>query len=184
MCIYGLGIRMIIEQDIRGERVILSQYYEKDISKEYLSWLSDKEINRFLELRFTEYSEALAKEYVKSCIQSPNIYFLKIVSSKGDFIGTCTITYNENHRTAEIGLMLGAKDFHKKGIGTEVIALLTRFCCSNLSSRKVTAGLYVNNVGSLRAFLKNGFTIEARLGSQVLLEGEPVDVYRLAFFCR
>jgi RimJ/RimL family protein N-acetyltransferase len=154
---------MIIEQDIRGERVILSQYYEKDISKEYLSWLSDKEINRFLEVRFTEYSEALAKEYVKSCIQSPNIYFLKIVSSKGDFIGTCTITYNENHRTAEIGLMLGDKDFH---------------------NRKVTAGLYINNVGSLRAFLKNGFTIEARLGSQVLLEGESVDVYRLAFFCR
>ena len=111
---------MIIQQDIRGERVILSQYYEKDISKEYLSWLSDKEINRFLEVRFTEYSEALAKEYVKSCIQSPNIYFLKIVSSKGDFIGTCTITYNENHRTAEIGLMLGDKDFHSKGIGTEM----------------------------------------------------------------
>ena len=36
---------------------------------------------------------------------------MKIISSKGDFIGTCTITYNENHRTAEIGLMLGDKDF-------------------------------------------------------------------------
>ena len=73
---------MIIEQDIRGERVILSQYYEKDVSEEYLSWLSDKEINRFLEARFTEYSEALAKEYVNSCIKSPNTYFLKIVSKK------------------------------------------------------------------------------------------------------
>ena len=174
---------MIIEQDIRGEMVILSQYFEGDVSKEYLSWLSDKEINRFLEARFTEYSEALAKEYVNSCIKSSNTYFLRIVSKKDDFIGTCTITYNENHRTAEIGLMLGDKAFHNKGIGTEVIGLLTRFCCSNLGSRKVTAGLYVPNVGSLRAFLKNGFSIESRLGSQVLLEGKPVDVYRLSYFC-
>jgi len=175
---------MIIEQNIRGERVTLSQFYEKDVSKEYLSWLSHKEINRFLEVRFTEYTEALAREYVKSCKNSRNTYFLKILSEKDDFIGTCTITYNENHRTAELGLMLGDKAFHNKGIGTEVIGLLTQFCCSNLSSRKVTAGLYVPNVGSLRAFLKNGFSIESILESEVLLEGKPVDVYRLSYFCK
>jgi len=60
-------------------------------------------------VRFTEYSEALAKQYINSCIKSLNTYFLKIVSKEDDFIGTCTITYNENHRTAEIGLMLGDK---------------------------------------------------------------------------
>lgn len=175
---------MIIEQEIRGKSVVISQCYEKDVSKEYLGWLSDKEINRFLELRFTEYSESSAREYVNTCIKSPNIYFLKIVSEKDTFIGTCTITHNKNHRTTEIGLMLGDKAFHNRGIGTEVIGLLTQFCCSNLSSRKVTAGIYISNVGSLRAFLKNGFSIESRLESQVLLDGKPADVYRLSYFCK
>lgn len=174
---------MILEQIIKGEQIQLVPFFEEDVSSQYLGWLSDKEINQFLEVRFIDYSEELAKEYVKSCNSSTNIYFLRILTDKNIFIGTCTIFFDNNHRTAELGLMIGERSFHGKGIGSQVVSLLTKFCCSKLNTRKVTAGVYASNLGSLKAFIKSGFSIESFLVSQAILDGKVEDVYRLSYFC-
>jgi len=79
--------------------------------------------------------------------------------------------------------MIGDQNFHNRGIGSEVVLLLRDYCCSSLAVRKVTAGLYSSNFGSLRAFLKNEFFLESTLKFQVLLDEKPEDVYRLAYFC-
>jgi RimJ/RimL family protein N-acetyltransferase len=174
---------MIIDRNIEGELAILTPFKEHDVSDAYLGWLSNQKINKYLEVRFVNFSEAIAKDYVKNCNGSTDRYFLRILSKEGVFIGTCTIFLNNQHKTAEIGLMLGNQSFHNKGIGSEVVALLTRFCCADLNVRKVTAGIYASNTGSLRAFQKNGFVVEARLTMEVLLDETPEDVYRLAYFC-
>lgn len=174
---------MILRSDIEGNRLRLSRFLEQDISNQYLDWLADIKINKYLEVRFKAYSEKEAKNYIRFCNDSPNIYFLRILSKRGEFIGTCTINYNENHKTAEVGLMIGDTSFHNKGFGSEVIQILVEFCCSKLSVRKITSGLYESNTPSLKAFLKNGFVVESKLNSQVLLDGKPEDLYRLSYFC-
>lgn len=175
---------MILENDIESGRIRLSQFTERDISNIYLGWLADVNINKYLEVRFTEFNEVRAKEYIRRCIDSPNIFFLKIISREGKFIGTCTVNHNTFHKTAEIGLMIGDSNFHGRGLGSEVIGLLVRLCCSQLFVRKVSAGLYSSNKPSLKAFLKNGFIIESKLSSEVLLEGKPEDTYRLSYYCK
>lgn len=174
---------MIINKNIEGDLVVLTPFREHDVSDTYLEWLSNKEINKYLEVRFRKFSELMAKDYVNSCNVSKDKYFLRILSKESVFIGTCTILLNNHHKTAEVGLMLGNTSFHKRGIGSEVVSLLTRFCCADLNVRKVTAGAYASNVGSLKVFQKNGYVIEARLTMEVLLDETPEDVYRLAYFC-
>ncbi len=174
---------MIIDKNIEGELVILTPFMEHNVSDAYLGWLSNQKINKYLEVRFMNFSESIAKQYVKNCNISIDRFFLRILSKEGVFIGTCTIFLNIHHKTAEIGLMLGNQSFHSKGIGSEVVSLLTRFCCTELNVRKVTAGVYASNVASLKAFQKNGFVVEARLTMEVLLDEAPEDVYRLAYFC-
>lgn len=175
---------MVPQRDIQGDRIRLSSFKEQDISDKYLGWLADEKINKYLEVRFKQYSKSLAEEYVRNCINSSNVYFLKIEISEFGLIGTCTIFHNHDHKTAEIGLMIGETSLHNKGFGSEAIGLLAQFCCDDLGVRKVTAGLYATNEGSLKAFLKSGFSIEAKLSSQVLLEDVPEDLYRLAYFCK
>ena len=174
---------MIIDKNIEGELVILTPFMEHNVSDAYLGWLSNQKINKYLEVRFMKFSESMAKEYVKSCNISTDRFFLRILSKEGVFIGTCTIFLNTHHKTAEVGLMLGNQSCHNKGIGSEVVSLLTQFCCADLNVRKVTAGVYASNVASLKAFQKNGFMVEARLTMEVLLDEAPEDVYRLAYFC-
>ena len=175
---------MILRRDIKGYRTRLSLFTEQDVSDKYLGWLADERINRYLEVRFKQYSETLAKEYIRDCINSSNIYFLKIETKEFGLIGTCTIFHNKDHKTAEIGLMIGETSLHNQGFGSEVIGLLSKFCCNDLNVRKITAGLYATNEGSLKAFLKNGFLIEGKFTSQVPLGGMPEDLYRLAYFCQ
>jgi [ribosomal protein S5]-alanine N-acetyltransferase len=174
---------MIPQRDIKGDRIRISLFREQDVSDKYLGWLTDEKINKYLEVRFKVYSENLAVEYIRNCINSSNVYFLKVEAIGFGLIGTCTITHNQDHKTADIGLMIGETSLHNQGFGSEVIRLLTQFCCDDLGVRKVTAGLYATNKGSFKAFLKNGFSIEGRLASQVLLDGMPEDIYRLAYFC-
>ena len=107
---------------------------------------------------------------------------MKIVSEGSGIVGTCTIYLNQNHKTAEIGLMIGELSLHNKGFGSEAVRLLTRFCCDELGVRKVSAGVYASNQGSLKVFLKNGYRIECRLTAQVLFGDAPEDVCRLAYF--
>lgn len=175
---------MILNQDICGDRIDLMTFTEQDISTNYLQWISNNEINQYLEVRFTEYSKDLAREYVNQSNRSAHIYFLKIVTKEKELIGTCTVNHNQNHKTAEIGLMIGDPTYHNRGFGSEVIRLLKTFCCDSLGVRKINAGIYAPNMGSLRAFLKCGFFIECKLASQVLLGGRPEDLYRLAYFCQ
>lgn len=173
---------MHINHVIEGEKVRLELFKETDVSETYLSWLANPKINRYLEVRFSKYTNEMAREYVRNSLDSPNHIFLKIVTLNGVFIGTCSILFREEHTTSELGLMLGDERFHGLGIGTEVISLLTFFCSKSLGVRKITAGLYASNTASLGAFLKNGFHVESVFKSQALLDGVPEDVYRLAYF--
>lgn len=174
---------MRLGKAIKGSSVHLELFLESDVSEKYLGWLSDYAINRFLETRFIQLDADSAKRYIEQCQESPDVLFLKIVTDAKEFIGTCTVFYNQFHRTAKIGLMIGEKSFQNRGIGSEVISLLKEFCCADLGVRKITAGLYSSNIGSMRAFLKNEFFLESTLKLQVLLDDEPEDVYQLAYFC-
>jgi RimJ/RimL family protein N-acetyltransferase len=48
--------------------------------------------------------------------------------------------------------------------------------------RKIGAGIYASNRGSLRAFERAGFAVEAVLRAQRLLDGRPEDEIRMAKF--
>ena len=82
---------------------------------------------------------------------------------------------NHYHRHGDIGLLIGEKDTWKRGIATEAIRLCVAFAFLNLNLNKVTAGMYAPNVGSYKAFLKNGFREIGRLRKHVFYEGEYVD---------
>jgi len=78
------------------------------------------------------------------------MYFLQIECVPEGFIRTCTIRHNKNTTTAEIELVIEKLSLHGRGLGTKVIGLLIHFWCHELGVRKVTAGLYAFNGGSLK----------------------------------
>lgn len=160
------------------EAVALFVLTPDDVSDEYVAWLSDPAVARYLESRFVNHDLASTRTFVADMLVSDRNLFLGIRSlGLGRHVGNIKLgPIDRHHGTAEIGLMIGDRAAWGKGIATQAIDRVTAIAHEELGLRKVTAGCYAGNIGSERAFLRCGFAIEGRRPAQVLCDGAPEDL--------
>ena len=162
---------------IKGERIYLREVRPSDVNENYYRWMNDPEVTRYLESRFYPNSMEGLREYVAGKLGDRDNVFLAIVLKDGDrHIGNIKLgPINWIHRLADVGILIGEKDCWGKGYATEAIRLVVDYAFRELNLHKVTAGCYDANQGSVRAFLKAGFTQEGVRKSQVYCDGQYVD---------
>ena len=169
---------MLIKSPIKSDKLLLRNLERRDVSTEYLSWLGDPEVNRYLEVRFSQpqIMESVI-QFVESANESDNTLFLGIFLQKPEIhIGNIKLgPIDPNHSTAEIGLLIGDKKEWGKGYASIAISLVAKYAFESLSIKKLTAGCYAANEGSRRSFLKAGFEEEGRRKSQWLVDGVRQD---------
>lgn len=162
---------------INGKRIYLRRIVVPDINERYLSWMRDPRVYEFLESRFEKWTVRKLKDYVKRVSADPDYLFMAIISKKGNrHIGNIKLgPINRHHRSAEIGIIIGDKLFWGKGCATEAIRLITAHAFKKLKLHKLTAGAYANNMGSVKAFKRAGFSIEGIRKKHYLHRGKYVD---------
>ena len=145
-----------------GPRIQLRGIAVSDVTERYVHWMNDPEVIQYLESRFAEQSAATITRYVETMIADPdNELFAIVDQASGTHIGNIRLGPLDRHRlTAVVGLMIGDKRYQGRGFGTEAIQLVTRYAFECLGLRKLSAGAYENNRGSIRAFEKAGWTQE------------------------
>ena len=150
-----------------------------DITHQYCSWLNDKEINQYLESRFTEWSMHILLDYYHQKNKS-ELMLAIIDDDTGTHIGNIKVSeIDKNHHRAEIGIIIGDKNFWGKGIATTAIGIVADYCFGSLNLHKLTAGAYADNLASINAFISNGFIIEGQRKEHVLTPSGWSDVVLL-----
>lgn len=162
---------------LSGEHVCLRSIQESDASEDYCRWMNDSEVNQYLESRFQPWSIEQIKEFVRIMRADANSVFFAIVDKDSDkHIGNLKIgPLRREHKTAEIGLVIGDKNYWGRGVGTEAVELACDFIFNSLNYRKATAGAYSVNESSVKVFQKCGFVIEGVRKKQSLCNGQYVD---------
>jgi len=152
-----------------------------DVNEAYVCWMNDPRVSQYLESRFTPHSLQDLKVYVEKTNADPNSRLFGIFEKEaGLYIGNVKISLiNWLHRHAELGILIGHKAFWGKGYATEVLAQIVDYAGSCLNLRKLTAGIYANNIGSIKAFEKVGFEREGIIREQYFFKGGYVDGIRL-----
>jgi [ribosomal protein S5]-alanine N-acetyltransferase len=145
-----------------GTRLVLRRLESADVTAEYQRWMNDPEINQFLESRFVPITMESLHEYVARFRDDPANVLLAIRERDGDrHVGNIKIgPIDRHHDVAEVGLVIGAKDCWGRGYATEAIGLASRYAFQQLGLRRLTAGAYSTNIGSIRAFEKAGYSRE------------------------
>lgn len=164
--------------------MVLSSLNVDDIDERYVEWLADSDVNQYLETRHKKWGVAEIKDFVSDQNKSEDQYLLGIfVDNK--HIGNIKIgPINIIHSVGTISLFIGDKEYWGKGIATESIKMITRFAVDNLRLRKLVAGMYSSNLGSLKAFLNAGFSFEGVLKSQyVSNQGVRIDLLQVGLVC-
>lgn len=162
---------------IYGERIYLRRLTEEDVTQNYVNWLNNPEINKYLECRFTHHTIEETKTFVKSVTNECNYQFGIFLNDTNEHIGNIKIgCINFIHKFADIGYIIGERKYWGKGYATEAIRLATNFAFDVLKLHKLWGGTYSCNMGSLRAVEKNGYQQEGIKRNQYLTnEGEYVD---------
>ncbi len=151
--------------EIQGERIYLRSLGVRDISKKYISWLNDREVNRFLSIRGQRQSYETVRDYVDSFKRSQNKILLGIFLKDNDqHIGNVTISSIDwQNKFGAVGLCIGDKKCWRKGYGSEVLKCVKELVFGMIGLNRLEASVNVENTASVALFGKAGFKVEGRL---------------------
>lgn len=181
-----------MKQYLISKNIKLVKFSEQYITNQYLGWLNDCEVNRYLN---TGRFPVNIKDMVVPAGEK-NLMFAILSNvgiNSGDqlwqdtefkyYIGTCSLhDIDWISRKGEIGYMIGEKQYWGAGLATEIVGLLTDYGFNRINLNKITAGVVDGNIGSVRALEKNGFKKFTVLEQEYFLDGKYLDTHRFHNF--
>ena len=157
-----------------NENLALRPFNLEMVNDTYLSWMRDPAINRFLESRFSNFNIQSLLYYVNTILSSDNNFFFGIFFDD-IHIGNIKLgPIDFNHLTADLGFLIGDKNFHGMGICFNSIMSILEFS-KELGLKKITAGSYAQNQASINVLKKCGFICEGIRIKQVIFKEKRID---------
>lgn len=119
-------------------------------------------------------------EWFEAIKDSQSRLDLMIESDSSRPIGQISlVNIDHQHKTAEIILVIGDKDYWGKGVMFEAESLLIQWAFEKRGIEKVWAQTRSENVASLITMKKLGFKIQGSLGKEKILAGQRFDIIHL-----
>jgi RimJ/RimL family protein N-acetyltransferase len=156
---------------IKTRRLVLRDIRLEDISREYIHWLNDGEIVKYLEIRFTKQTPEKIREYVKSkLMDTVNTKHFGVYDECGKrLVGTVTLPrINWNHAASDISFVIGHPEARGKGYATEAVHSVCYHMFEQAGLKKLWGGYYDGHRASAKVFKNNGFEIEGRLKKKLV----------------
>jgi len=162
---------------VQGKRIYLEKLDPDHLSDEYVAWMRDPEVLRYLSTSPASCSIDKLKEFVVAMNTSGRDYLWGIyLKDSHRHIGNIKIgNVHSIHQFGDLGLIIGVKALWGQGYATEVIKVATQYAFDQMKLRKVIAGIFAPNQASYRAFLKAGYREVGRYAKHCLFEGRFVD---------
>jgi RimJ/RimL family protein N-acetyltransferase len=166
--------------------ITIRRLSRSDVTQNYVDWLNDPEINKYLETKIVPQSIDDCEEYIDRMRKDPNqfhfgifhegvmgSYNSKIISH----IGNCKLgPVNWVHRNADVSIFIGDHGVWGQGAGYQAIMLLLDFGFNILNLHRVNAHVYQGNERSERLFKKCGFREEGVEIDKVWFNGKYTNV--------
>jgi len=159
---------------IIGEKCYLSPLCVDDAAK-YTEWLNDLEVA----INITIASRSITAEGERKLLENLSAdHNYAIVDARTDtLIGNCGfMNLNQLHRTADLGIFIGDKEYWGKGYGEEAIGLLTDYGFSILNLRNIMLSVYSFNKRAIRCYEKCGFHLIGRRREALEIGGAVYDI--------
>ena len=147
-------------------RLILRRFQEGDGDYMYKNWASDSEVTKFLTWPThpsVEVSRKINASWVEN-YEKPDYYQWAIVPKElGEPIGSISVvSIIQEAEAVEIGYCIG-RNWWGKGIVTEALQEVIRFCFENVEALRVSARHDPNNPASGKVMQKCGLKYEGTL---------------------
>lgn len=156
---------------IYGQRIRLRAAERADIPM-FVRWINDPEVTEHLTM-YTPFGledETRWFERMSSAPMETHPLVIEVastgdVSVPGEWVpigNTSFFPIESINRSAEIGIMIGEKDYWNKGYGTDAMTTMCRHGFETLNLHRIWLRVDDNNLRGIRAYEKAGFIHEGR----------------------
>jgi RimJ/RimL family protein N-acetyltransferase len=154
----------------------------ENVHEAYVGWLNDELVNRYLESRFALATLESTRQFVAAALANEASLFCGIrLRATNRHVGNIKLApIDWHHGLGEIGIMIGERTVWGTGVATTAINIMCTIAKEELQLRKLTAGCYASNAGSVRAFVKAGFIVEGTRKQHFLCADRTEDLTLLA----
>jgi len=156
---------------LKTRRLVLRDIELKDISWDYVTWMNDPEMIKFLDVRFNPPTFNRMREYIRlKLIDIESSMHFGVYDSGGmRLVGTVTLpVINKDHLYAELSFVIGHPSAKGRGYATEAIHGVTYYVFYELGICKLYSEHFAANEASNRVLLKNGYINEGRFKNKFI----------------
>ena len=163
--------------------IYLRSLRQDDLAGNWYTWLNDPVVTRYQDKGIIPNTREKQQSYFEHLAKSSSDVVFAIVFDQTDRhignIGLHRIDFI--HRHADVGIILGEKDYWNKGFASQSIQAIVKYAIGTLNLHRLTAYVMKENAGSLKAFTKAGFVEEGCMKEYYYKNGRYLDVYVLGF---
>ena len=168
---------------IPGQRIRLRPI-EKDDLPRFVKWFADPELRSHLAMHLPM-SQGQEERWYERNLQAGDTQAYAIDAQPADMavgpwihIGSCGFHNVEwRHRSAEMGIAIGARDYWNRGYGTDAVQTLCAFGFYSLNLNRICLRVFADNTRAIRCYQKVGFREEGRLRQDNFNNGAYRDTF-------
>jgi len=159
---------------------------ESEDCQAFYEWANDREVTQF---SLSSYAYPQSKSDISAWLSGINkstqtVSFAICSLETGLLIGYAGIaSISALNRCGEFFILIGAKTYWGKGIGTEATKLITEYAFKNLGLHRVELTAYASNPSAIRAYEKAGYKHEGVKRQSGFRNGKFVDKVQMAALC-
>lgn len=145
---------------LESERLYYKPLCIEHITKEYVNWINDHEVNKYLESG-GDYTIEKLKAYIEEHEKKESLFWAIHLKDSNKHIGNIKIDpINIETNSGEYGILMGDKQNWGKGFAKEASIAIIEYCFEELKLSKITLGVIEDNIKAASLYKKIGFTID------------------------
>ena len=158
---------------LKGKGFYFRELREDDLNGNWYNWFNDSEITKFQNKKIFPNSYEKQKKYYEYLLKSSTDVVFAIIDDSSDIhIGNVGLHHIDwVHRSAELGIVLGEKDFHGKKIGKGAWDMITKYGFDVLNLHRVYAIIMEENHSSRKCAEAAGFKLEGKISDYFFKNG-------------
>lgn len=165
---------------IQGERVRLVPPPDVGFAQMTGAWVNDAETRHLIGGPAYQMSLASREDFLRSRLTPSfdGVYLMIEVCDTPEPVVIGTIELRKitpEHRSAEVGILLGDRAYWGRGYGTDAMRTVCRFAFEEMDLHRIQLGVMEFNTRATRSYERVGFVVEGRLRQDTYLGGHYYD---------
>jgi len=163
---------------VASKQIYFRPICTNDIDNGWLEWVNDPIVNKYLVNRGPITRESIIQYLDDS--KPPSVHMFAVCMIENDkYIGNVRLSSIDwINRRAAYGRLIGGRNLRGKGIGTEVLMLLSYYAFYHLNLNRIETGVISSNIASVRSNEKAGAVQEGILRQSAYVNGAYEDTIR------